>query len=57
MIIDSYDLTIHMILNLRSCDDNDVMIHKYLIIIFISYSIGYSELVITCYMPQCYIII
>jgi hypothetical protein len=58
IIIDSYvsyDLTIHMILDLGSHDDGNVMIHKY-IIILISYNIGYSESVITCHMPQCYII-
>jgi hypothetical protein len=46
-----------MILDLESRDGGDVMIHKYQIIILISYNIGYSELVITCHMPQCYIII
>jgi hypothetical protein len=46
-----------MIWDLGSRDDGDVMIHKYLIIILISYNIGYSESVITCHMLQCYIII
>jgi len=32
-----------MILDIRSRDDSDVMIHKYLIIILMSYNIGYSE--------------
>jgi len=54
---DSYNLTIHMILDLGSRDDGDVIIHKYRIIILISYNIRYSESVITCYMLQCYIII
>jgi hypothetical protein len=46
-----------MILDLGSRDDSDVMSHKYLIIILISYNIGYSESVITCHMLQSYIII
>jgi hypothetical protein len=46
-----------MILDFESRDDGDVMIHKYIIIILISYNIEYSESIITCYMPQCYIII
>jgi len=54
---DSYDLTIHIIFDLGSRDHGDVMIHKYLIIILISYNIRYSESVITYQMPQCYIII
>jgi len=46
-----------MILNLRSHDDGDVMIHKYRMIILINYNIKYSGSVITYHMPQCYIII
>jgi hypothetical protein len=46
-----------MILDLESRDNGNVMIHKYLIIILISYNIGYSETLITCYMSECYIII
>jgi hypothetical protein len=46
-----------MILDLGSRDDGDVIIHKYRIIILISYNIRYSGSVITCYMLQCYNII
>jgi hypothetical protein len=46
-----------MILDLGSRDNGDLMIHEYLIIILISYNIGYSESMITCHMSQCYIII
>jgi hypothetical protein len=56
-LYDSYNLTINMILYLESRDDDDVVIHKYRMIILISYNIRYSGLVITCHMPQCYIII
>jgi hypothetical protein len=54
---DSYNLTIHMILDLGSRDDGDVMIYKYRMIILISYNIRYSGSVITCHMPQYYIIL
>jgi hypothetical protein len=40
-----------MILDIGSHYDGNVMIHKYLIIILISYNIGYSESVIICHMP------
>lgn len=46
-----------MILDFGSRNEGDIMIHKYLIIILISYNIGYSELIIACHMLQCYIII
>jgi len=45
---DSYKLTIHMILDLES---RDVMIHKYRIIILISYNIRYGRSMVTCHMP------
>jgi hypothetical protein len=46
-----------MTLDFGSRDDGDLMIHKYRMIILISYNIRYSGSVITCHMPQSYIII